>query len=262
MRIDLLLPAVFLIAACSTEAPPPSPAPQPEAATSKLPAAGTADAKGLIASRMKNHFIKGFEAKDAVVRGDLDGARAAAKWLAESTDPVEGMGERWDVRIGEMRAVSLSISQASDVPTAAAGVADLAATCGSCHLDLGKGPTYGVGEPPPVGEGVKAHMARHQWAADRFWEGLTGPNEEAWLKASEVMKDDALVAHSEDEGVAGTVTVASQPHAEQVHRIGASAAAAGSLAEKSEIYGELLATCAGCHAITGGGPKKGPSGEQ
>ena len=95
-------------------------------------------------------------------------------------------------------------------------------------------------------------MLRHQRAADRMWEGLMAPSEQAWVKGSEVMADAPLVP----EAVSGNKSVApeSKELALAAHTV-AHRARTTETRDRGQAYGALIATCAGCHDKLGTSPK-------
>ena len=84
-------------------------------------------------------------------------------------------------------------------------------------------------------------MARHQWAADRLWEGLIAPSDQSWLNAAEVLLEVPLA-------LAGTQgTEQTRALTERVHSLGHQARSAARSSDRVRIYGEILGTCADCH---------------
>jgi hypothetical protein len=86
-------------------------------------------------------------------------------------------------------------------------------------------------------------MARHLWATDRLWEGVVGSSDDAWragldvlavtpLPAAQLGDERAMIAH-------------------RLRRLAEDARktrGGGQLVERARDYGEILVTCAACHA--------------
>jgi len=87
-------------------------------------------------------------------------------------------------------------------------------------------------------------MYRHMWAADRLWEGLTGPSDDAWRSGAEVLaRAPASPPVTETPLPAGVVALLAE-----VRELGQAALEAETLAQRANLYAPFLASCAGCHA--------------
>lgn len=93
-------------------------------------------------------------------------------------------------------------------------------------------------------------MQRHQWAADRLWEGLIGPSDAAWSRGIRMLAEAPL------HGTEPSWDTASDGDelARRVHELGSEAASALLPHARATVYGEMLGLCADCHTRTGGGP--------
>ncbi len=160
--------------------------------------------------------------------------------------------DAWKPHVTKFQDAAKKVLDAGKIETAAEAVAGMAESCGSCHAALG-GPKLTLSTPPAEGSGAALHMARHQWAADRMWEALTTPNEEAWLKGTEIMADAPLVPKA----VAGEKSVDKRTEtlAVEVHRIAENARADRDTKKWTAAYGKFLTTCASCHQAASVGPK-------
>lgn len=196
---------LLLLAACSgaptTAQTPVQRAPEP------APAQDT----GLVA-HMSQHFEKATAARDAVIAGDLDGARAALEWVATHQE-ADGLPDGVHARVERMRATARSGAESSTAPAVGRSVAALAMACGECHASVGAEPVA-----TPLSE--DAHP--HQRAAEQMWWGLVGPESGAWVAAAQTVK-----------ATGGRDPVAADA------------------AERVELYGDWIASCAPCHAEKG-----------
>jgi hypothetical protein len=92
---------------------------------------------------------------------------------------------------------------------------------------------------PPDEPTIEARMVRHRWAADRLWEGVVGNSNRAWREGLEVLVTAPLDDDSENARFARKL---------QRQAIEALAPSPGPLVERGASYGEILVTCASCHA--------------
>lgn len=243
-RSGALVFAVILGASsCKSEAPPPAtttapltPAPAPSGAPAAAPETPTVHA------HMAEHYAQADRMKRSAIRGDLAEYRQAASWLAEhelsATAP-----ETWRERARAMQEAAKSGRDAQDLAAATAALGRVGEACAKCHAELGK-PTLAVGEPPSEGSGAQLHMARHQWAADRLWDGLIAPSDELWIRGAEVMADAPLTTGeiAPGQSVQPRVTeLASDVHDQ------ANAARLLPAAERGAAYAAFVQSCSDCH---------------
>lgn len=134
---------------------------------------------------------------------------------------------------------------AQEIGEAAAKAASLAAVCGECHRALGVGPRPEVLDPPDRVEGVVPHMMRHQWAAERMWEGLIAPSDKAWARGAEVLAESPMHAEDLTENVELPEEIVALRN--RVHELAGSGKAVREPAHRAALYGEFLASCATCH---------------
>ncbi|MBW1878043.1 MAG: hypothetical protein JRJ84_06765 [Deltaproteobacteria bacterium] len=137
--------------------------------------------------------------------------------------------------------------EAQDIEAASEAIAELAKTCGDCHASVEGGPTFDPTTLPPLEEGVKSHMARHIWAADRMWEALIMPSDSAWERAIVMLGEGAVEEHEMPEAILRS------PRALELRKLVHTLAGedAPTPGVRTQIYGTLLAACAECHMVTG-----------
>jgi mono/diheme cytochrome c family protein len=214
----------------SDTAGPPAPAPVDHEATR---------------ATMQRHFEEVSAIRDAVIDGELDTVHELADAFAteqrSATNP-----EAWQPHVLEMIEVAAAAAQAPDMPTAAAATARLAASCGHCHRAVGAHPVFADAvEPDEEDESVASSMQRHQWAADRLWEGIVGPSELAWARGSETFP--ALPGCPLDVDTEPDFEPRMAELCDRVGILGREGATTRAPEDRTRIYGELLATCAACH---------------
>lgn len=238
----VFLAAVLIAAGCGKS-------PEPAAQQAAAPAAPKIDT----AAHMKDHFTKVREIEEAIIRGDLEAAKAPAQWMADHQE-VAGYGARADQRILELKAAAKSVASAKDIGGAAQAAAGMVGACGHCHSAANVAPAM-----PKVAEDTKGtervrHMLAHQHAIDRMYYGLISPTTGEWMTGAEKLKSAPLHARAM-KGVNPEVHAAEA----RVHELAERALTAAEQSSRITIYGSLIGACANCHGlhghIWGPGPK-------
>lgn len=240
--VAILSVALCGAAGCRREEPGAAPGEKP-------PVSGPASAPASAPPRSggQAHFDAIVAIRDAVVAGDLDEAKAKARWILD--DETLPNIPAWRESAADIKQWAAAVANAPGIEPAAAGGAELAKTCGKCHSVLRVSPDIlGTARPaPPLEGGTVEKMRRHQWAAERMWEGLVGPSEERWtagvaeLVATPLLPDEIEA----DPGAAGRVG----DLAATVHALGEQARGlpAQTWDTRAAMYGRYMATCAACH---------------
>lgn len=227
-----MLPAVAVLAfaSCEGEKAPPDPAE--------------------VAAHMRDHFNRASDLQRAVVNGDQEGIRKTANWLADHSK-MSGAPESWDPYLEEMRTAAEVAAGSSDLYTAAKATARVGAACGDCHKAHGANVKFDIDGALAEGGDAIAHMQRHVWASARLWEGLMVPSAEVWQSGAQALDEVPLVPEEVTDDTELMAEV--QLTANKVHELGAAARQALDPISRAATYGEMLATCARCHAVTGVG---------
>jgi cytochrome c553 len=187
------------------------------------------------------HMHQNFDLVRAIerllIRGKLEDARIFA--TAISIAPDEPAHGPWIAQTIVVRDRAAAVARATDGRDALRKVAALGAACGNCHgehavkLGIDRVPRL-----PPDQPTLDARMARHRWAADRLWEAVIGNVDEAWREGLDVLASTPL----EDQDRKGFAQQLKR-QADQARR-----PSPGVLVDRATQYGEILVTCAGCHA--------------
>jgi len=201
------------------EGPPPAPAAAPK-----------------VREQMWAHFEAATQLQRAVAQGRLTDARELASWLATKAEP----------RSPELIAAAQRIQEAPDLKTAAALTGTLAGACGSCHEANKAAPVFVIPKEPVDGPSIETQMQRHQWAAARLWEGVIGPNDDAWFFGVRVMEDAKIDLRWTTNATPNPDAVA---YAATLRGLAAQAPNVEGRTARAEFYGTLLHTCASCHAV-------------
>ncbi|MCA9661287.1 MAG: hypothetical protein KC486_23310 [Myxococcales bacterium] len=226
--------ALLLAAACS-KAPEPAKADQEAEAT---------PAPVQTHPPMARHFEEAARIRDAIIAGELEDIREPARWLAEGMSVID-YPEGWRNHVLRMQQEAQALVAVQDIGVAATKSAMLATICGECHRHLGVGPRIEIDAPPEVTGGTGAHMLRHQWAAERMWEGLIGPSDDAWTVGAKALEESPMEAKKLTEDVelpAEVIALRSR-----VHELARTGATVREPAHRAAILGEFFAGCAACH---------------
>lgn len=207
-------------------------------------AAPAADDEVSVQSHMFEHFARATLIQTAVINGKLEDAKQHAEWLALHVPHAE-LPTGWEPFVDRMQATAGDISAANSLIVAADATADLAGICGECHQALAFTMKLDSSSHAPMGNSVPSRMARHLWAADRLWEGLIGPNEEAWIAGAEALAEAPL--RGDDIRSEGASTA--DYLADRVNGLGADARRTARHSARVRLYGHLLSTCAECHDL-------------
>lgn len=193
---------------------------------------------------MPSHFADLLVVHAALIRGELADARAPASRIVEDRPSV--MLESWAPYLLATRDAAHEVTVATDLATASMAAASLAGSCGECHTAQAARLTPAAGAPPSDDDTDDgALMRRHAWAFDRLWEGLVLPSDAAWQKGVDAFVE--LPACADD--LSGEQDRDAIRHARETVKSREQAARnAATLEARARIYGELLPTCATCHA--------------
>jgi mono/diheme cytochrome c family protein len=188
------------------------------------------------------HMHENFDLVRAIekllVRGKLDEGQRLAASIARAPDE-PGM-QPWAAQAARVRERASAVATAPGIDEALRAEARLADACASCHADAGVVPEFR--SPPPIPADrptIEARMARHLWASDRLWEGIVGDADDSWRAGLDVLAATPLPAA--DRAQLGKQLQTRANDARQLNRTTDRAA-------RARAYGEILVTCAACHA--------------
>jgi hypothetical protein len=232
----VILSVAFGVSACGKTSPPP--AEQPAAAALAQPSAETA-------ARMAGHFGKVRDLEQAIVRGDLESAQAAAQWIAEHQEIV-GLPPGTESHVATTRNAARAVAASASLGSAGVAAAFAVSACGECHAAAKVAPRMPEASAPPPGAGATAHMRAHQYAVDLMYRGMVGPSDTLWKQGAEALKGSPLT--DKDLAKAPKEVVASET---RVHELAGRAALAADAGSRIAIYGELIGGCASCHGMHG-----------
>ena len=246
MRRDIGAFATLLLVACPRGNEPSA----KSVANTTAPASGDADELGPVervrratTAHMCAHFGDILEIHTSLIRGSLGEAKAAAVELAQDRPRV--MLDEWAPHLLALRTTAEDLGRARSIDEAAALAAALAKTCGDCHEAQGARLAPLSGPPPAKSDDNAARMRRHAWAFNRLWEGLVLPSDESWMLGVDAFVD---LPDCEDH-VSPESDRAAIAHAREVMTSSeATARSATTREDRARVYGQMLPTCAACHA--------------
>ena len=195
------------------------------------------------ADRMVGHFIEIAAMERSLVNGDLADLRARAQLLVEQSteDP-----DDWGEYLQRFRRAAAQMTTTYDVAAAAAALASTASECGACHraqgMRLEPPPLPNPAEPTTVAE----RMGRHQWATDLLRSAIVFSHADMWAEGTRIMAEAPL--DMRELSGEGPIDAAIAAKIARVRTLGNGAATA-TVSEWEQIYGDLLETCASCHAF-------------
>lgn len=200
---------------------------------------------------MHEHSAKGAGMRDAVISAELPEVREYASWMLQHMDD-PALPPEWEEHKRSMHDAAERAAFTVDVDVAARAVADVAAECGKCHDQLKDGPTISVGEAPSDDPSLGTRMKRHHWAAERLWDGLVGPSNEAWAKGAEVLASAPMtvekIAFAGKEGDVERLM-------DEVHALAEQGKSTKGEEARAKLFGEFLTRCGKCHELFGLGKR-------
>jgi hypothetical protein len=223
MRLSIFVVLSTLLG-CGPSAPKESAKPKPD-----MPAT------------MQHHFELLNDVQMAIISGEHSASTQRAKELARGLTNAKHP-ETWAPHLDTVRNSVWGIVRSSDLQQAASYLGRAGGGCGSCHAALavesiGKIDISGFERPKDLDD----YMWQHLWAAQNLWRGLVGPSNEAWNEGATILTQAGFVPKSEQ--LAGQLAGL----AATLQDIGLRAKTTDALADRAELYGEFLGTCADSH---------------
>jgi cytochrome c553 len=194
---------------------------------------------------MADHFSKVGELEAAVVRNDLESAKAAAQWIAEHQGTA-GLPAGTEGYVAATKNAARAVAASASLGNAGVAAAFAVAACGECHAAAKVTPKMPEASAPPTLPGTAAHMLEHKYALDLMYRGMVGPSETMWKQGAEVLEGSPLT--DKDLTKTSKQIVAADARVHELARRAAQAEDAGS---RIAIYGELIGGCASCHGMHG-----------
>jgi cytochrome c553 len=191
-----------------------------------------------IAQRMHQRYAGVHRLLDAIARSDLGRAKTEAYTIGFLDEP--DVLPAWQPYFASVAEAARQIEAAGDVAAAGRLLATLGTRCASCHEAAGAKP-----ELLPFSREQGSRMLGHEQAALAMWDGLMAPSDERWLAGADLLTTMPLTM------VAQAATPSSPEDIDDVARIRSLANRAGKAgirADRAEVFGAIVGTCAHCHA--------------
>lgn len=196
-----------------------------------------------LAPQMHERFAQLEAMRSAVIDGKTAAAKAAAKKIARTSG--DGLPAAWNARVAAVREAALAAASAADLSQAAEGAARIAVACSGCHAEMDGGPDRAqLAAIPAQGWTEGTNMQLHDWATDVMWFGLLAPDDEVWKSGASELASEPIALRFREPPL-------QEGRTELELRLYVLAGAARELAtadEKAVLYGQMIATCAECHA--------------
>lgn len=206
---------------------------------------------------MRSHFQRASVLHAAVISGDgLTLQDAVAAFSGRPPLDTQATPPSWKPHLEALRKAESRATDASNeldleldedlsrpVGELASAMGDIAVACGSCHRAHGITPT--VSTATPVTADTSAHMVSHQVAADLMWQSLLRHDETEWNRAAGLLSKVSMCPESSRDYPA--LPEGAAKDAAQLHELARSGLKASTMAQRGQVYGKLLATCASCH---------------
>ncbi len=171
-----------------------------------------------------------------LIHGELELAQLRAYMLTRST-PTFAASTADAAR--ELTLTARALASAPTIEDALRAEVQLVTACASCHQSHALATQTLPTRPPPDLPTVDAQMARHQWAAERLWDGIVRPSDADFKAGLYVLANTNLLSLATDRPALA-------------RRLRDQAAAAykrppRELAARAKTYGDVLLTCWSCH---------------
>ncbi|CAN5872372.1 hypothetical protein BH11MYX2_BH11MYX2_08710 [soil metagenome] len=197
----------------------------------------------MVHRNMRAVYYAALHIEKAVVDGRLTDARESAAWIATHGDQFSPPAEKGD----ELLQAADTVAQSRSILEAAGGLGRLGRACANCHLASQATVDFAFAtfHAPVESTELAGQMLRHEWAAERLWQGLLAPSDTAWNEGAELLATTAIDL---------AATTNAKPNVEAVElanhlREMAASAASADPTQRSIELGTMIVTCARCHDL-------------
>ena len=197
------------------------------------------DAVAAAQQRMHERFKALDRAEQAIVMSDLARVQQEAQLLTLFEEP--DVLAKWQPFFESVKDAARPLAHAKDPAAAGKLIAEVGRRCANCHeATKAKIPLEQLAQPKPD-QHLATQMLRHQWAAQRMWEGVIAPSTERWNEGAQMLAEAPLTITAESSALGIEDDVAK---VRLLARRGLDPKT-----DRPQLYGELLATCAHCHHV-------------
>lgn len=195
-------------------------------------------------TRAREHMHQRFASTTAIGHaiafGDLERARSDARTVADLDEP--DVLPQWKPYFENLKSAAAQVADADDLASAANALAEVGRRCARCHEATDAKLVFARQTMPLDTRALPKQMASHEWAVERMWEGLVANDDARWQDGTSALATArlAITAESGELGIADD--------AARVRAFATQARKAGNVDDRARLYGQLLSTCASCHA--------------
>jgi cytochrome c553 len=203
-----------------------------------------------VVDEMHKRFDALTTARDAIIQGKLDDAKAAIGPLTKP-DASEAFPPEWRSWVAAVEVKAQAVAQAKDLQTASTAIAQVALACAQCHDANDGGPLKSdAPDVPSQTWSPGQNMPLHRWASDWMWTGLLANDSGAWNRGADELDNQPLALRFDK-----APPSSGQRELEQlVYLIANKALTTDAPTERAALYGNLLGTCTQCHLQRGPKP--------
>jgi cytochrome c553 len=206
-------------------------------------ASAHADASDDRARHVRYHMRRDLDDLRTIERLLVDGKLAEAQSLTYFFTKPKAPAHRDVPENRDIVLAASSLASARSVDEALRHEVRIAAACAACHQRERVVPAFRApANPPEHRPTLSSQMAWHQWAVDRMWEAIVGPSDEHWRVALDGIATMRIPSHVRPSPVHLGARLQRQARDALGHDPPLT------LAQRTEVFGDLLVTCARCHA--------------
>jgi len=245
LTMIVMLALASALSGCSDGGAPPAETPVAETAA-PTPAPQRAEPTDVqLVAWMEAHYSDTILAHDALMQGDMPAFRAQLDSASKLALP-PGVPEAWVPLYATFRSAAGSGARAESLAGGARAMTAVVLSCGTCHTALARGPVYPAPAPDDAINEFQAAMFDHRWAAERLWEGVTGPWDLAWERGAAALAETRVFGEALGE-LDGDLLQREQA----LQALGQEAQRTTDTHARAAIYARLLASCGDCHSLAG-----------
>lgn len=196
------------------------------------------DKAAMATVHMSQNFEKATSAKDAIVLGTPDQARADLGWLGDNI-ATDALGTPGASYLTAVKVTAKAASQSPTTPELGEGLGKVVGTCGACHAGFDVTLSPVVATRPEGG-----HVNTGSWLVGALWTGVLANADSAWQTGASAM---AL----EPQDLSGYGVATPGPAAEDalatMKELTARAATATDRESRARVLGRVIGACGSCH---------------
>lgn len=181
---------------------------------------------------MREHAGEAREMRNAIIAGQLAGARHAGSQIARD-EWTPSLRLNYLLYVSAVRSAARTVQASTSLSDAALALGEMGETCAACHRSASGPPALTAAA---AGDKSTLGMPAHAAAEQALWDGLVTPSDASWSRgARELLEAPELDSGHEQASLL----------ARRTRDLAREAATATNT--RGDVYGRIVATCAGCH---------------